>query len=116
MWTTVGISVLAALVNAPLMFAAALQRKKAPATTTADYQYVPTTDEDADVVETLMKGGWVHPRHLAELNAKRFNAGLPFLLPPVRPYGIDKEQGLCELYKRANEDFSYTRLRQYYCK
>lgn len=121
MWTTVLVSVVAALVNLPLMWTPILKvhshrdqqpmTEKSPDQIGGDYKLLDT--QDTDQVDQVMKGDWVPAKLLAELNADRYNAGLPFLLPPVRSYQDDKDK-LCNLYRHAREDFEYQHFRQYY--
>jgi hypothetical protein len=119
MWTCVFISIFAAIVNVPLLWAPILATHshrvhlddKTADAIGGDYELLDT--DDTDQVEKVMKGDWVPAKLLAELNADRFNAGVPFLLPPVRSYTDDKGK-LCNLYRNAREDFEYQHFRQYY--
>jgi len=113
MWTCVFISIFAALINVPLIFTPVLSVHKAvePKDVGGDYKIL--DKEDSDQVDSVMQGDWVPLKLLAELNGHRFDAGLPFLLPPVRSYADDKPN-LCTLYKHAAEDFEYQHFRQYY--
>ncbi|CAB9505238.1 tetracycline resistance protein [Seminavis robusta] len=113
MWTCVFISVLAAVVNAPLMFSPALAVHKAASEEHVGGEYTALDTEDTDQVHQVMQGDWVPTKLLSELNEHRFSAGLPFLLPPIRSYQEDKPN-LCTLYKHSREDFEFQHFRQYY--
>lgn len=101
-WICIGVSCLAAVVNAPLIFTPSLRRRvpKAP-----DYSRH-IKGEDKDIVEKLLNGEWVHPQVLHDLNMERLQSGHHFLRIPVRPYEQDKEN-LCALKRHAKEDFRY---------
>lgn len=106
MWTCIGISFIAGLVNFPLIFADALKRpkKKAP-------KYLRALKwEDADVVEHAMKGEWVPAKELDKLNDERMKKGEPFLVIPYKTYAEDKEH-LGVIRKQARGDFLYLRHR-----
>ena len=108
LWTAIGISLLAALVNLPLSFAPDLKLavKEEP-----DYQKA-TELEDKELVERTMRGEYVPARFLADLNDARRRHGLPFLVPPVAPFKEDKPR-LAELRKHGKEDFEFWRMRAY---
>ena len=99
----VGVSVLASLVNSPLMFVKVLQRQPP-----VDYQRA-MGYEDQDLVDKAVKGEWVPAKFLDDLNYARFHKGLPMLRIPMRTYEEDKEN-LKLLRKHAREDFKYHRV------
>ena len=99
----VGVSVLAALVNAPLMFAKILQRQPP-----VDFQRALGL-EDQDLVDKATRGEWVPAKFLDDLNYARFRKGLPMLRIPVGEYANDKEN-MKLLRKHAREDFKYHRV------
>jgi len=104
MWTCIGISMAAGLINCPLMFSKTLQRppKKAPKYLRA------LKGEDVDFVELAMKGEWVPAKLLDSLNDDRMKKGQPWLVIPYKPYEEDK-QHLGALRKQAHGDFLYLR-------
>lgn len=109
MWTCVGISVLAALVNAPLLFSPLLKPRK-----TREYLSTHPKDwEQTMCVDKLLTGEWVPAQVLTEINEERFGKGIPFLVPKVRPYSEDKPD-LKTLKQHSREDFEYLKIRQYY--
>ena len=95
------------------MFAPALSKPKHKENVDAGKGYEKLATEDTDKMHQVMKGEWVPSKVLTEMNMHRFNAGLPFVLPPIHSYDEDRER-LCTLYKHAKEDFEYQRMRQYY--
>ena len=108
MWTCVGVSILAAVVNLPLTFSPALKVHPPP-----DYAHTALDFEDTELVEKIMKGDWVPLKVLTELNTRRYRDGLPFLTPPVRSYEDDKDR-LNEMRKNAREDFAYQHFQHYF--
>lgn len=103
LWFCVGLSVLAALVNAPLMFESALKRKPP-----VSYQQAMGL-EDQDLVDKALRGEWVPAKFIDDLNYSRFQKGMPMLRIPIIEYSKDKEN-LSDLRKHAREDFEYHRL------
>lgn len=103
LWFCVGLSVLAALVNTPLMFASSLKRK-AP----LDYQQAMGL-ENQEMVDKALRGEWVPAKFIDDLNYSRFQNGMPFLRMPILSYEDDKKN-LKDLKKHAREDFEYHRL------
>ncbi|CAB9513051.1 Major facilitator superfamily MFS_1 [Seminavis robusta] len=103
MWTCVGVSFLAALVNSPLMFAPALKRKP-------PVNYQAAVDlEDQELVDRALRGDWVPAKFIDDLNYSRFQKGLPFLRLPIKEYQDDKEN-VKALKKNAKSDFEYHRF------
>jgi hypothetical protein len=103
LWFCVGLSILAAVVNAPLMFASALKRKPP-----VDYQQAMGL-EDQDLVDKALRGEWVPAKFLDDLNYSRFQNGMQFLRMPVVEYSADKEN-MRMLKRHAREDFLYHRI------
>jgi len=104
MWTCVGISFFAALVNVPLIFAKPLKRppKKLPKYLRA------LKGEDVDLVDCVIRGEWVPAHELEKINDARLEKNQPFLVIPYRPYGEDKEH-LKTMRKQARNDFLFNR-------
>ncbi|CAB9513030.1 resistance protein [Seminavis robusta] len=104
MWTCIGISFAAGLINLPLVFVKALKRAppKPPKYLRA------LKGENADVVELAMKGEWVPAKELDEINDKRMKKGEPWLVIPYRPYEEDKHH-LRVMRQQARGDFLYLR-------
>lgn len=103
LWFCFGVSILASLVNAPLMFAQALKRREP-----MDYQQAMGL-EDQDLVERALDGQWVPAKFIDDLNYSRFQKGLPMLRIPIKPYEEDKPN-LRLLKVHAKEDFTYHRF------
>ena len=104
MWTCIGISFFAALVNVPLMFVKALKRpkKRAP-------RYARSLGyEDPGFVDKVMRGEWVSAQELELLNDQRMRRGDPFLVIPYNAYEEDK-QHLREIKRQARSDFLWVR-------
>lgn len=99
-WIGVGVSFLAGVINAPLMFRGGLGAPKKPEPLTRR----PLRDEDEVLVRKAMNGEFVDPAILADLNYKRAEDGLPVLMPVVKPYNEDKDS-LDELHKYAHAGF-----------
>jgi len=102
LWIAVGVSVIAALVNVPLMFAPALKNKEP-----INYQKAHDL-EDTEMVERATNGEWVPLSFLTQLNDARFEAGKPALLQPINAYQDDKVN-FKKLTQYANEDFALAR-------
>ena len=98
MWLCMGVSLFAALVNVPLMFAPELKRKEP-----VDYQQAMGL-EDQEMVDRLLRGEWVPAKFVDDLNYSRFQKGLPFLRPPMRDYSEEKKD-LKVLRRHAKADF-----------
>ena len=103
-WTGVGISVGAALVNAPLMLRPEMGRviEKPPAAKRR------LEFDDEELADLLLKGEFVPPDQQFELNLKRAAHNKPFIVPGVKPYEEEKEE-LDELRKHAKETFDFHR-------
>ena len=100
LWFCVGLSILAALVNVPLMSAPALKRKPP-----VNYQQAMGL-ENQDLVERALRGEWVPAKFMDDLNFARYQNGMPFLRVPVLAYASDKNN-LKALKRHAREDFEY---------
>jgi hypothetical protein len=103
-WTGVGISVAAALCNAPLMFRPEMGRviEKPPAAKR------PLEFDDEELANLLLKGEFVPPDQQFELNRKRAAHNKPFIVPGIKPYEQEKDE-LDELRKHAKEVFYFNR-------
>lgn len=79
-WIGIGVSFLAGIVNVPLMFKKGLgpEEKKPPPERRV------LQGEDGDLVEKALRGEWIPPATLSDLNETRFNKGQPPLAPEVR--------------------------------
>lgn len=104
MWTCIGISFAAGLINLPLVFAKALKR---PPTKAPKYLRA-LKGEDVDLIDLAMKGEWVPAKDFDQLNDKRMEKGEPWLVIPYRPYEEDK-QHLGVMRKQARSDLLYLR-------
>ncbi|KAL3909912.1 MAG: hypothetical protein SGILL_007899 [Bacillariaceae sp.] len=105
MWTCVGVSLLAAVANVPLIFAKQLKpRKKRDYTKAFEF-------EDEDLVLHIKEGHWVPPKQLAKFHNERYAKGVSFITPAVKKYSEDK-QCLAFYKKQALEDFRFTRWQQ----
>ncbi|KAL3908637.1 MAG: hypothetical protein SGARI_002970 [Bacillariaceae sp.] len=101
MWTCVGISLLAAVANTPLIFVKQLKprKKKREFTKPIDCEY-------EDLIDRIKQGQWIPPKQLAKFVNDRYEKGLPFVVPAVKPYSEDKE--CLPFYKKqALEDFRF---------
>mmetsp|Transcript_7928 Transcript_7928/g.12222 ORF Transcript_7928/g.12222 Transcript_7928/m.12222 type:complete len:466 (+) Transcript_7928:932-2329(+) len=106
LWTAIGISILAALVNLPLSFIPELKKKEH-----VDYQQALGL-EDHELVDRALSGEWVPAKFLQDINESRLRQGLPLLVPPCHEYDEDKDR-LEEIKKHAKEDFAHLRERAY---
>lgn len=100
-WICVGVSLLATLVNSPLLFAKQLKRKKVVPAYSRHLK-----GEDKDVVEQALRGEWVPAAALHEINMERMDNGRPFLQLPILPYEQDKTH-MKSIKKHAKEDFTF---------
>jgi hypothetical protein len=99
-WTGIGVSFLAALVNSPLMFRKGFGKKpkKLPP------ELRPLTGEDDEIVNKILRGEYVDPLTVNQLNWARMERGDPLLVVHPKPYSEDREH-LAELKHRAVDDF-----------
>jgi len=103
-WTCVGVSFFAAVVNVPLMFKKALgiPPKKIPPAGR------PLLGEEKELVEKVLRGEWIPAEQLSALNDVREEKGQPFLVIHAGKYEDDKSN-LKELRKEALNDYKYKR-------
>ena len=109
-WICVSISLLAALVNIPLMYVPGcnVPAKPCPA------ELKPLKGEDKEMVEKALRGEWIPADVLEAINSHRFETGQPYLIIHPRSYAEEKDQ-LPLLRKRAKEDFLFhqTKTKEY---
>lgn len=103
-WICIGISFLAAAANAPLMFVKEMKPKGKPL---PEYKR-PLHGEDKDLLEKALRGEWVPPEKVWDLNFQRMRDGHDFLVMPYRPYADDKATGsLCHMKMHSEENFKF---------
>jgi hypothetical protein len=109
-WICVGVSFLAAAINAPLIWVKGCNIPTKP----LPKELRPLKGEDADLVEKALHGEWIPLEELESINDQRFRNGQPYLLIRPRKYQDEKDE-LPLLRKRAKEDFLFqqTRLKAY---
>jgi hypothetical protein len=97
----IGISCLAAAINAPLTCDSRFGRSKElpPQAKRA------LSGEDEDFVEKALDGSMVDQETLMKLNLERIKNGKNVIVPRVRPYAEEKESGMQHLYDHAVEVF-----------
>ena len=101
-WIGIGVSFLAGVINWPLMWIPGLgppEKKSHEETALLD-------GEDEELVEKALKGEFVDPIRLHELNVNRIKEGHHVLTPAVSSYEEDKEQ-LDILRGQARATFEY---------
>ena len=103
-WTGIGVSLVAAAVNAPLMCDALFGRtkEKPPPSKRA------LPHEDAEFVEQALKGEFVDPHTLYLFNMHRLKEGKSLIVPRVKPYSEEKDN-MDSLYSHATETFKQRR-------
>jgi hypothetical protein len=99
-WTGVGISVMAALINTPLMF----HKGFGPAEKKTPPSKRPLPGEDLDLVEKALAGEIVSPEELWLVNISRMKNHQPAIVARVKPYEDEKED-LGALLSSAEEAF-----------
>jgi len=105
--TGIGISLVAAAINAPLMWRKSMGRpapKIPPSRRILD-------GEDEALVTKALDGEYIHPEVLFELNRRRGLDHKQAIVGRVRPYAEDKE-ALPDLYRHAEEAFRFRRALQ----
>lgn len=107
-WTGFGVSILAAAINAPLMWV----RGMGPPPPKVDKAERPMKWEDQEVVDKLLQGEYVPGAVRDKINDERTQKGLPFLLASPGTYADDKAR-LTELRGLAKEEFQYECNRNY---
>jgi hypothetical protein len=101
-WTGIGISLLAAAINAPLMFNP-LFGKAEPLPPRSKRAL---EGEDSEFVEQALKGDFVAPDTLFEVNYNRLIHNKAAIVPKVKSYEEDKDS-LPELMSHAAEMFQF---------
>ena len=103
-WICIGISFGAALANAPLMFVEEMKPKGKPLPEHSRH----LKGEDKDLLERALRGEWVPPDQIWELNDKRMKDGHDFLVIPYRAYADDKKaNALCQMAMHSEENFQF---------
>lgn len=99
--TGIGVSCLAAAINAPLACDSRFGRQKElpPASKRA------LAGEDPDFVERALAGDLVDQEALVQMNFVRMKAGQSTIIPRVKPYSEDKANGLRDLHSNAENIF-----------
>ena len=103
--TGICVSVLAAVVNAPLM-CHPLMNKQVPK---PPPQKRILKGEDEEIVQKLLRGSFVDPELKLQVAKLRAENGLPAVVPRVRAYAEDKENNLGELSREASATFEFRR-------
>ena len=103
--TGICVSVLAAVVNAPLMWNP-LMNKQVPK---PPPQKRILKGEDEEIVQKLLRGSFVDPELQLQVAKLRAESGLPAVVPRVRAYAEDKENNLGELSREASAAFKFRR-------
>lgn len=103
--TGICVSVLAAVVNAPLMWNP-LMNKQVPK---PPPQKRILKGEDEEIVQKLLRGSFVDPELQLQVAKLRAENGLPAVVPQVRAYAEDKENNLGELSREASAAFKFRR-------
>lgn len=85
-WTAIGVSFGAALINAPLI----LRRGFGPAPKKLPPQHRSLAGEDKDLIEKARRGEWLPPEILTAVNDDRLLKGRPLLLQHASTYEQDK--------------------------
>jgi len=99
-WTGVGISFGAALINTPLMF----HKGYGPAEKKKPRSKMALPGEDTDLIEKALAGEFFDQGQLWLINLDRVKKRQPPIVPKVRPYEEDKD-ALGELMAHAEENF-----------
>mmetsp|Transcript_17786 Transcript_17786/g.36577 ORF Transcript_17786/g.36577 Transcript_17786/m.36577 type:complete len:282 (+) Transcript_17786:113-958(+) len=110
MWTCVAISLLAALVNTPLLFSPLFKPKPTKNFLT---KHARKDFKDKEVIGKILNGDWIPAKVLMEINAGRYEKGIPFLVPRVRSYKDDKSS-MKMLKENAHDNFEYHKQVQLY--
>jgi hypothetical protein len=100
-WSCIGISFLAAILNAPLLLIKGL----GPAPKEAGKESKALKWEDRDLIERALRGDWVPASALDRINQERRKKGQPYLVVPYGKYDDDKDR-LYDIRKHAQEDFT----------
>mmetsp|Transcript_62803 Transcript_62803/g.185464 ORF Transcript_62803/g.185464 Transcript_62803/m.185464 type:complete len:510 (-) Transcript_62803:200-1729(-) len=103
-WTGIGISFGAALINSPLMW----RKEMGPPPKKVPAEQRLLDWEDEEVQGKVLRGSFVPDSALWAMNRKRALNNKPFLVAPIIPYEEDKER-VDEIAKRAQENFTFRR-------
>lgn len=98
----IGISVLAAAINAPLTCDSRFGRVKPLPPSSRRV----LSQEDPDFVERALAGDLVDQEGLFLVNCERVKNGKGVIIPRVKPYSEDEEEGLDKLFHNADEIFA----------
>lgn len=103
-WICVGVSFLAALINAPLM----LRPGMGPTPKPIPEELRPLDFEDADIVEKAIQGEWIPLSVLSKIKQKRRLEGKRLPLLHAKKYAQEKEEGkIVNIRMHAEEDYRY---------
>ena len=109
-WVCIGISFAAAIVNSPLMFTPALKPVPRIIELPEYSRHIPDMEEDPELISKALRGEWVPPNVLHDINDRRLVDGHQFLVLPYKSYQEDKEtHELCNMGKHSKEDFQFFR-------
>lgn len=101
-WIGVGISFVAGMINAPLMF----RKEMGPPPKPLPYDRWISEDEGANLLEEELSDEHVSPALLFRINRSRGTVTEPFILPRVRSYTEDKNN-LDDLRANALDNFKF---------
>lgn len=101
-WVCVGISLIAALINVPLIWVKGCSVPPKP----RPPELRPLRGEDKEMVERALRGEWIPAEELDAINEHRFDTGQPYLIVRPRSYEDEKIE-LPFLRRRAKKDFLY---------
>lgn len=101
MWTCIVLSIVACLVNSPLMLYPQFKPKEPK-----HEEAMALCGEDKDLVERALRGEWVPAAELDKINMDRMNKGQPFLRIHYGKYANEKDR-LELLQRQAKSDFLY---------
>mmetsp|Transcript_14728 Transcript_14728/g.17935 ORF Transcript_14728/g.17935 Transcript_14728/m.17935 type:complete len:658 (-) Transcript_14728:262-2235(-) len=115
-WTGIGVSFGASLINAPLMFKKEFgpSKKEVVSTDLYDVEEMTLSEEEEQEWEEKVANGEYIPAHiLSTINFKRIREkSLTLLVPPIGNYQNDKET-LDKLRLQAKDDFKFLRNRSH---
>ena len=101
-WTAIGISIAAALINTPLIF----HKGFGPVLPQLPSSKRPLDGEDTEAVEKALRGSFIAADELFMINRQRALDGNSFVIPKVKSFEEDKED-LKKLSKHAIETFEF---------
>jgi len=105
LWTCVGISVAAAVINFPLVLSAELKRPHAKKQDVLVFN-------DKEITDKAMRGEPVPLQAISEINHKRLQQGLPLLIPTVGTYESDRAR-FEDMLRLGKDDYLFMRARMH---